>query len=187
MRIDDCVISSHCVRYEMTPVRTKSRKSESVENYGINDIQSDDSTDDEDQPRKAPPAWATGECNWIPSGMINVWSYFDCWYSVLTTILFPTCREPVERLAHQPVLSAAWSGRDIRCRDTAWSEWDVCEEAYSLQQAYQLGRVELAYSEAIRCAAQLETTGALVLLSSELQSVYSTVLCGLNSFADVIV
>lgn len=44
----------------MTPVRKKKSKSNSEENYGIDDLHSDDSTDEEEQPRKTIPNWAVG-------------------------------------------------------------------------------------------------------------------------------
>ena len=48
------------IRYDMTPARKKTTKSNSDENYGIDDLHSDDSTDEEDQPRKVIPNWAVG-------------------------------------------------------------------------------------------------------------------------------
>ena len=44
----------------MTPTR-KVYKVPTADNYDISDLHSDDSTDDEDQPRKKIPSWATGE------------------------------------------------------------------------------------------------------------------------------
>ena len=46
-------------RYEITPVKKKIKSSE--ENYDITDLHSDDSTDEEDAPRKKIPNWAQGE------------------------------------------------------------------------------------------------------------------------------
>lgn len=42
----------------MTPPPVKVRKPASSENYNIADLQSDESTDDEDNPRKRIPSWA---------------------------------------------------------------------------------------------------------------------------------
>lgn len=46
--------------YEMTPLQPK-RVSSSLNNYDINDIQSDDSTDDDASPKKKIPQWAMSE------------------------------------------------------------------------------------------------------------------------------
>ncbi|KAK2148624.1 hypothetical protein LSH36_488g02003, partial [Paralvinella palmiformis] len=46
--------------YDMTPVRKVYLKNNSGENYNIDDIRSDDSTDDDETPRKKIPSWATG-------------------------------------------------------------------------------------------------------------------------------
>lgn len=48
--------------YEMTPVAEKKKptKSKSAEDYDINDLRSDDSTDDECAPKKKIPNWAGG-------------------------------------------------------------------------------------------------------------------------------
>ena len=51
-------VTSSCDSYEMTPPPVKTRKPASQENYNIADLNSDDSTDDEDNPRKKIPAWA---------------------------------------------------------------------------------------------------------------------------------
>ena len=45
----------------MTPMRVYKTTSPSPDNYGIEDLKSDDDTDDEDQPRKRIPAWAQGK------------------------------------------------------------------------------------------------------------------------------
>lgn len=50
--------STTCNSYEMTPPPVKVRKPASSENYNIADLQSDESTDDEDNPRKRIPSWA---------------------------------------------------------------------------------------------------------------------------------
>ena len=46
--------------YQMTPPPCQTRKPSTDDNYDINDIRSDESTDDEDCPRKKVPAWAQG-------------------------------------------------------------------------------------------------------------------------------
>lgn len=47
--------------YEMTPVAEKKKtKSGTAEDYGIADLRSDDSTDDECAPKKKIPTWAGG-------------------------------------------------------------------------------------------------------------------------------
>jgi len=46
--------------YQLTPDKPKAKKVASAENYDISNIHSDDSTDDEDEPRKVVPAWAQG-------------------------------------------------------------------------------------------------------------------------------
>ena len=43
----------------MTPTK-KYTKKDNPNNYNINDLHSDDSTDDEEAPRRPTPAWATG-------------------------------------------------------------------------------------------------------------------------------
>ncbi|NXN41644.1 INCE protein, partial [Rhinoptilus africanus] len=50
-----------CISYQMTPQAQKDPKPPIInpDNYGM-DLNSDDSTDDESQPRKPVPAWATG-------------------------------------------------------------------------------------------------------------------------------
>ena len=50
-----------CCSYEMTPTRKPvKKKSVDPNNYCIDELNSEDSTDDEDKPRKRIPAWATG-------------------------------------------------------------------------------------------------------------------------------
>jgi inner centromere protein len=44
----------------MTPPPAQTRKPATSENYDISDIRSDESTDDEDAPRKKVPYWAQG-------------------------------------------------------------------------------------------------------------------------------
>ncbi|XP_074995584.1 inner centromere protein-like isoform X3 [Calonectris borealis] len=53
--------SPACNSYQMTPQAQKEPKAPTINpnNYGL-DLNSDDSTDDESQPRKPVPAWATG-------------------------------------------------------------------------------------------------------------------------------
>ncbi|XP_035662565.1 inner centromere protein A-like isoform X2 [Branchiostoma floridae] len=46
--------------YDMTPQQKRTYKAATEENYHIEDLHSDDSTDDEDQPRKKIPRWAQG-------------------------------------------------------------------------------------------------------------------------------
>ena len=46
--------------YQMTPPPAQTRKPSSDENYDISDIRSDESTDDEECPRKIVPSWAQG-------------------------------------------------------------------------------------------------------------------------------
>ncbi|XP_072493237.1 inner centromere protein isoform X3 [Notamacropus eugenii] len=53
------VQSPVCNSYEMTPQGPKGGPKINPDNYGM-DLNSDDSTDDETQPRKPIPAWATG-------------------------------------------------------------------------------------------------------------------------------
>lgn len=48
----------------MTPTRTKPKpKIHIMDNYDITNLGSDDSTDDEEAPRKKIPAWAQGKLN----------------------------------------------------------------------------------------------------------------------------
>ena len=56
--IDKCLFECS---YDMTPMRVYKTTSPSPDNYGIEDLKSDDDTDDEDQPRKRIPAWAQGK------------------------------------------------------------------------------------------------------------------------------
>lgn len=44
----------------MTPETKKPKKLATANNYDINDIKSDDSTDDESAPKKRIPPWAQG-------------------------------------------------------------------------------------------------------------------------------
>jgi inner centromere protein len=45
----------------MTPVRKEYKTDASADNYNIDDIRSDDSTDEDTAPRKPIPEWAQGE------------------------------------------------------------------------------------------------------------------------------
>jgi hypothetical protein len=45
----------------MTPVSKKVHKPATFENYDISDLNSEDSTDEEDKPRKRIPIWAEGK------------------------------------------------------------------------------------------------------------------------------
>ena len=61
-------------RYEITPQRIYVQSDPN--NYNIDDLDSGDSTDDDDRPRKAIPAWACGMYNKYPvlvthQGVIN--------------------------------------------------------------------------------------------------------------------
>ncbi|NWU72357.1 INCE protein, partial [Pterocles burchelli] len=60
-QLEDKESSPVCTSYQMTPQGPKEPKPPTVDpnNYGL-DLNSDDSTDDESQPRKPVPAWATG-------------------------------------------------------------------------------------------------------------------------------
>jgi len=46
--------------YDMTPVNKKKFAASTAENYNIDDLNSEDSTDDDDKPRKTIPQWAQG-------------------------------------------------------------------------------------------------------------------------------
>lgn len=56
---DSSADNNNCETYDITPVR-KVYKAGTAENYDITDLHSDDSTDDETQPRKRIPDWAVG-------------------------------------------------------------------------------------------------------------------------------
>ncbi|XP_033012618.1 inner centromere protein [Lacerta agilis] len=77
--------STSCNSYPMTPQGPKQPKID-VNNYGM-DLNSDDSTDDESQPRKAIPAWATG--NLLSQAIIH--QYYK---PVDTTALFGVVKSP---------------------------------------------------------------------------------------------
>ena len=47
----------------------RAHKPSTDEDYGIDDLRSDDSSDDEDAPRKKVPSWAKGQ---LPSHMLEV-------------------------------------------------------------------------------------------------------------------
>lgn len=55
------VAESKVNSYEMTPLQP-TRASNSLNNYNIDEMQSDDSTDDENSPKKKIPQWAMSEC-----------------------------------------------------------------------------------------------------------------------------
>nr|XP_028592462.1 inner centromere protein isoform X1 [Podarcis muralis] len=77
--------STSCNSYPMTPQGPKQPKID-VNNYGM-DLNSDDSTDDESQPRKPIPAWATG--NLLSQAIIHQY------YKPLdTTALFGVVKSP---------------------------------------------------------------------------------------------
>ncbi|XP_053252194.1 inner centromere protein isoform X1 [Podarcis raffonei] len=77
--------STSCNSYPMTPQGPKQPKID-VNNYGM-DLNSDDSTDDESQPRKPIPAWATG--NLLSQAIIH--QYYK---PVDTTALFGVVKSP---------------------------------------------------------------------------------------------
>ena len=52
--------------YDLTPVRKEYTQNSNADNYNIDDIKSDDSTDEEDAPRKPIPDWAEGESIAVP-------------------------------------------------------------------------------------------------------------------------
>ena len=59
--------------YDITPARHELPPEELVEkdNYNINDIKSDDDTDDEDNPRKQIPSWAKGTIHSVKNTKIR--------------------------------------------------------------------------------------------------------------------
>lgn len=63
----------------MTPTRKPVRKTQKSDanNYNINDLHSDDSTDDEDAPRKKMPSWAQGMCH-KGTMMLQAYYYKGC-------------------------------------------------------------------------------------------------------------
>jgi len=80
----------------MTPVRKVYLKNNSGENYNIDDIRSDDSTDDDETPRKKIPSWATGNKGHICIHVIILllvvltisWDKWLCmkWYCIYSCI-----------------------------------------------------------------------------------------------------
>ena len=58
--------------YDITPARHELPPEPLVdqENYNINDIKSDDDTDDEDNPRKVIPKWASGKFQFITFNLV---------------------------------------------------------------------------------------------------------------------
>lgn len=49
--------------YEMTPAKKYFPNKISLESYDISDLRSDDSTDEDDAPKKKVPTWALGRTN----------------------------------------------------------------------------------------------------------------------------
>ncbi|KAL9984126.1 hypothetical protein ACROYT_G006387 [Oculina patagonica] len=106
-----------CDSYEMTPPPVKIRKPASQENYNIADLHSDDSTDDEDNPRKKIPSWAR------PAALkaaifhqeysnIDVNSIFDSVPAPDLEAIFTKCQK--KKRFHQRTSSAIWDSPPLR-------------------------------------------------------------------------